>query len=77
MDKNLEVFIKQNAKITFECQNENWKYSHEFSTRAVFIDNGTFTFDCSKCGIQSNITGLTVFKKEMIRKLKSIGVIVK
>lgn len=77
MDKYLEVFIKQNPKITFECQNENCKHRHEFSTREVFMAGDTFTFDCFKCGNQSNITGLTVFKKEMIRKLKSIGVIVK
>lgn len=75
MDKYIEVFCKQNPKISFPCGNPDCKKEHTFKTKDVF-KNKTYKFECSTCGNTTDVD-TTKFVKDFVTQLKKLGITVK
>lgn len=75
MDKYIEVFCKQNPKISFSCGNPDCKKEHTFKTKDVF-KNKTYKFECSACG-NTTEADTTKFVKDFVAQLKKLGITVK
>lgn len=75
MDKHIEVFCKQNPKISFPCGNPDCKKEHTFNTKGVF-KNKTYKFVCSSCGNNTEVD-TSKFVKDFVSQLKKLGITVK
>lgn len=75
MDKYIEVFCKQNPKISFPCGNPKCKKEHTFKTKDVFKGK-TFEFECASCGMSTEVE-TAKFVKDFVAQLKKLGITVK
>ena len=75
MDKYIQVFCKQNPKMTLPCGNPSCKEKHTFNSKDV-LKTKTYKFTCPKCGKDTTIDS-TKFTEQFVKQLKAMGVTVK
>lgn len=75
MNKYIEVFCKQNPKISFPCGNPKCKKEHTFKTKDVFKCK-LYEFTCSACSMSTEID-TTKFIKDFEKQMKKLGITVK
>lgn len=72
MDKYMNIFCKQNPRITLPCGNPNCKKEHTFKSADV-LKHKLYRFECSYCGTSTEID-TSKFTKDFISELKNLGV---
>ncbi len=75
MDKYVELFCKQNPKMTLECNNPDCKQKTTVNSKDVF-KRLSFTLLCSKCN-KETIYDTSKFADDFKKQLKKLGVTVK